>query len=307
MRLICPNCSAQYEVDANLIPEEGRDVQCSNCGNTWFELPAPVAEPSEAAEPDVAGSDEELDTSKQVTRLAHEPKVAAKDTSEKSDAEDTSKQETKPASSETQDGDKGSGRDETLEKESVEEDDEWIETAPAPAAQKRPKDVAAVDVLKEEATREMAQRENRNLTRLETQGEFGLDAVKGRDTPSRALRARMARMKNEDMSKTDAPDASDYSAPRRDLLPDIEEINSSLGPAGGKTGPLEAQALAHQRGFRYGFFLTVLLALIAIVTYAWAPAIAAAVPGSEGPLITYVDWANNARDAFNQLIGQGGS
>jgi len=40
MRLICPNCDAQYEVPDNVIPEAGRDVQCSDCGNTWFQGPA---------------------------------------------------------------------------------------------------------------------------------------------------------------------------------------------------------------------------------------------------------------------------
>ncbi|MDO8884021.1 zinc-ribbon domain-containing protein, partial [Pseudotabrizicola sp.] len=38
MRLICPNCDAQYEVDASAIPEAGRDVQCSNCGHAWFQI-----------------------------------------------------------------------------------------------------------------------------------------------------------------------------------------------------------------------------------------------------------------------------
>ncbi len=37
MRLKCPNCGAQYEVPDAVIPDEGRDVQCSNCGNTWFQ------------------------------------------------------------------------------------------------------------------------------------------------------------------------------------------------------------------------------------------------------------------------------
>jgi len=46
MRLICPNCGAQYEVADDVIPENGRDVQCSNCGHTWFESPGA----SEAAE-----------------------------------------------------------------------------------------------------------------------------------------------------------------------------------------------------------------------------------------------------------------
>lgn len=40
MRLICPNCDAQYEVPDNVIPDAGRDVQCSDCGNTWFQSSA---------------------------------------------------------------------------------------------------------------------------------------------------------------------------------------------------------------------------------------------------------------------------
>jgi len=39
MRLICPNCDAQYEVPDSVIPDAGRDVQCSDCGNTWFQGP----------------------------------------------------------------------------------------------------------------------------------------------------------------------------------------------------------------------------------------------------------------------------
>jgi predicted Zn finger-like uncharacterized protein len=43
MRLTCPNCKAQYEVEETVIPAGGRDVQCSSCGNTWFQYPANVA------------------------------------------------------------------------------------------------------------------------------------------------------------------------------------------------------------------------------------------------------------------------
>ena len=50
MRLTCPNCSAQYEVPDEVIPEEGRDVQCSNCEETWFQAKNP-AEPASAPEP----------------------------------------------------------------------------------------------------------------------------------------------------------------------------------------------------------------------------------------------------------------
>lgn len=48
MRITCPNCGAQYAVDARLIPDEGRDVQCSSCGHTWFQLhPDAQLEPEE--------------------------------------------------------------------------------------------------------------------------------------------------------------------------------------------------------------------------------------------------------------------
>lgn len=62
MRLTCPNCSARYEVDEAMVPAAGRDVQCSNCSQTWFQpgprrpeppAPEPVSEPvSEVAAPE---------------------------------------------------------------------------------------------------------------------------------------------------------------------------------------------------------------------------------------------------------------
>ncbi len=56
MRLTCPNCSAQYEVPDEVIPEEGRDVQCSNCEETWFQAknPAEAVSAPEPAAPDAA-------------------------------------------------------------------------------------------------------------------------------------------------------------------------------------------------------------------------------------------------------------
>ncbi len=80
MRLICPNCGAQYEVDDRVIPENGRDVQCSACGHGWYQMrkdlvvsseeeldasaaepeaePAPEAEPSTEPEPETAAAAE---------------------------------------------------------------------------------------------------------------------------------------------------------------------------------------------------------------------------------------------------------
>ncbi|MDH2326495.1 zinc-ribbon domain-containing protein [Cereibacter sp. SYSU M97828] len=51
MRLNCPGCGAQYEVDESAVPEEGRDVQCSACGHGWFQYPPITARPFGAPEP----------------------------------------------------------------------------------------------------------------------------------------------------------------------------------------------------------------------------------------------------------------
>ena len=56
MRLTCPRCGAEYEVEDRLIPAGGREVQCSSCDNVWFQLgrlrmvpPAPLP-PAAAAQ-----------------------------------------------------------------------------------------------------------------------------------------------------------------------------------------------------------------------------------------------------------------
>lgn len=57
MRLICPNCGAQYDVADDAIAESGRDVQCSNCNHIWFQIektpaPAPTTDkPAPASQP----------------------------------------------------------------------------------------------------------------------------------------------------------------------------------------------------------------------------------------------------------------
>jgi predicted Zn finger-like uncharacterized protein len=36
MRLICPNCGADYDIPEGMIPADGRHVQCSSCHTRWF-------------------------------------------------------------------------------------------------------------------------------------------------------------------------------------------------------------------------------------------------------------------------------
>ncbi len=51
MRLICPKCDAQYEIDSALLPEGGCEVECSSCGHIWFQS-QPAAEPSAEFNPE---------------------------------------------------------------------------------------------------------------------------------------------------------------------------------------------------------------------------------------------------------------
>lgn len=46
MRLTCPRCGAQYEIDAAAIPTAGREVGCSACGHMWRASP-----PTDAFDP----------------------------------------------------------------------------------------------------------------------------------------------------------------------------------------------------------------------------------------------------------------
>ena len=36
MIITCNNCNKKFEIDANLIPVEGRLLQCSSCDHKWF-------------------------------------------------------------------------------------------------------------------------------------------------------------------------------------------------------------------------------------------------------------------------------
>lgn len=362
MRLVCPNCSAQYEIDGSMIPDDGRDVQCSNCGHTWFELPGP----SEAGSGTGAGletgtsdsddlgtppqydpdeedafdeASEETLTSRAETRPTNLSRADFEDeaaTTEES-GEDTETDNEAPvtdgggdsvtaaveaitAAAEDRDiEDADQAGDEQAADEPVEDDEDDISAVAAAGTPRRPADAAALDILREEAERELSQRRAPPSGPIETQTDLGLEDIRDRRTPSRALRARMAHLGEESPEEEpiEAPDNKKsrlisnraplphdddeaYEEPRRDLLPDIEEINSTLKAA----PPGQADTASLQRsGFRIGFLLMVFLTCAAIFAYAQAPAIARALPETEGSLISYVDWANGVRDWVDGLIG----
>ncbi len=264
MRLICPNCGAQYEVADDVIPEGGRDVQCSNCGHTWFEQPGA----SEAAELGAIGE----------TPPAPQPEP---------EPEPTPEPEPEP----------------TPEPDPIPEPEPIAEPTPEPAAPKqREMDPEVADILRGEAEYEQAARQADENT-IETQPDLDLSHDPDEDRRSREARDRLARLRGEPdvaiAAAVGATMAQDANAPRRELLPDIEEINSTLRPDtsanSGNVVDDDIDAPVRRSGFKRGFTYIVILALLALALYIFAPQISAAVPQVEPALTSYVEWVDGLR------------
>lgn len=303
MRLICPNCGAQYEVPKEVIPETGRDVQCSNCGDTWFQShpdhPTSAQEPEQEPEQTPVSGSEHQD---EQTVTWDSPEDEAEDTAPEPEPEPDLPPESDPEAEDA------AQEDDAPEGES--EDD-----SETPEQSRRRLDPAIADVLREEAEHE---REARiaETGGLETQPDLGLTQDhEDEDRRSREARARMARLRGEPEEETPSskPDAEDIDpSSRRNLLPDIDEINSSLdaSPSAPKHEPPEPEAWhepeyapPRRSGFKRGFAFAVLLGAILLAVYAYAPKIAEMVPALAGPLEIYVEKANELRVMIDEQFG----
>jgi len=273
MRLICPNCGAQYEVPDEVIPEDGRDVQCSNCGDTWFQSHPDhphTAEPDEPAEPG------------ETVAVADADVAADED-------EDTP--------------------------DWVEVDDDEAEDLTATPAEDTPSrrelDPDVASVLREEASREKQARAAEKGW-LETQPDLGLDgAHDDSDRRSHQAKARMARLRGAATPQDDPAEDEDIDpATRRGLLPDIDDINSTIASAqpaakedlSARDGSKVAAPERSTGGFRRGLRLAVMLAIIATAAYIFSPVIAETIPATAEPLIAYVETVNGWRAQLNEAV-----
>lgn len=249
MRLICPNCGAQYEVADDVIPQEGRDVQCSNCAHTWFENRGASDIEDDFSE-DAAPASARTDDVAQWGAADYAPKPAAK-------------------------------------------------TTPKPAPQRQELDPAIADILREEAAREASAR-RAEADAMESQPDLGLDSADAApDQRTVEAQDRMAQRKGEPQQAPATPSrAAIAAASRGDLLPDIEEINSSLRPESERgTDYPDPYAMpeTRKRGARTGFFGVLLILGAMTVVYSFAPKISALAPAADGPLTRYVDTVDTGR------------
>ena len=90
---------------------------------------------------------------------------------------------------------------------------------------------------------------------------------------------------------------------RRDLLPDIEEINSSLRSAEERDFLIEEEEPppARASGFGLGFTVVVVIAVALVLVYVYAAAIRAAVPSLAPAMDSYVALADAWRAAVDRL------
>ena len=282
MRLTCPNCGAQYEVPDEVIPSEGRDVQCSNCGDTWYQahpdhpLPDPHTESPDAPDDQGIGQDFEP-----------EPEFAS-DTAPEPDWQDI---------------------DDDVDEPPYAQDDTDAAGPPPDHAPRSGLDPSVSDILREEAEREAALRAS-EAGSLESQGELGLDAGHDDESARRAREARdrMARMRGEEPAPAVNP--ADNGS-RRGLLPDIEDINSTLrggGNPGATENALGPVADIPQKkknsSFARGFTVVLIFAVILLLIYAKAPQIAEAVPQADPTLGSYVALVDQARVWLDAQLGQ---
>jgi len=255
MRLTCPNCGAQYEVPGEVIPQGGRDVQCSNCGETWFQ-----------AHPDHPGA-APVDT----------------DPSPADEAPDWVEDEFEGESQGEAPGDE-------------------VEDAAAAARRGLAPDIAGV--LREEAAREAEARAAEARGGVESQPELGLNPPENEnDRRSHQAKARMARLQGTSAPREEAEDDDIEPGSRRDFLPDIDEISSTISAnptraprdISARDGSRVAPGPARRGGFGRGMRLALLLAIIATALYILAPRLGAALPALDGPLAAYVETIDGLR------------
>ena len=81
MIIICPSCNKKFEIDASLIPEEGRDLQCGSCQHLWFykdvkEIPEPLISKENITNQELFSDDQdELQIDKIVKKTKNKDKL----------------------------------------------------------------------------------------------------------------------------------------------------------------------------------------------------------------------------------------
>lgn len=284
MRLVCPKCAAQYEVNDSAIPATGRDVQCASCGNTWFQdHPEGHAASPETHDhrhemrEDASASDEKPGEPTHSTRPA--------DRAVTDIIRDEAEREQKIRERENGSTDPAEVR-ETAKPGSDDETEETDETAPIPV----PADAGTDDGPPAIPGLGAAARRSGDELR---------EIVRRRQEDDDHVRER--RPEADDMQPAPRP-AEVHDEPR---IPDHAELVQTLGPTGDASRARNEESVgpAPRRGAqRAGFYLAILIALILLAIYALASQIAGAIPDAAPYLERYVSVVDQLRHGVANLF-----
>ena len=285
MRLICPNCDAQYEVSDDAIPPGGRDVQCSNCQLSWFQTEKPTIpgrEQSQLITPKEPEPSEDAPVQNELTEAPPED-VATKEAEVPAE---TAAEETADITTPVPD--------------------------PAPEPQRKPLDDAVASILREEAALGAS-------TAVATSPVAKPPATEASKPPAAPVEAdetrqRIAQMPADEggtststvANSSTAADANADAAHLR-TVPSINEINATLrarAQANDTSGLTEAEKeeAVQRRGFRRGFFFILILLAILILPYVFADQITENLPQTTGFMASYVTMVDQLRVTLSEMV-----
>lgn len=284
MRITCPNCLAQYEVDTKLLPADGREVQCSACNHIWFQ----PAGPAKPRPPRPRNTEDNAPLSSGIRMTSKEPPALAEPAAPRNlpvisptapDNKDGSAQPTPP-------------------------------TRAQPAARKL--DPAVADVLRQEAEFEAAQRQREASGGLDIQPELGLMGgpwpTQAKATPPDPMRDTAPKIVSRE-----GVSAADGAHPAQNF-PDIDDISASLEPLSetrkhpdGAEFSLPETASQRQRSFLRGLAIPLLTAALLVGLYLAAPLLAQLAPIVEPALGAYTGMVDNLRVALVSMIPGNGN
>ncbi|SFJ00451.1 MJ0042 family finger-like domain-containing protein [Jannaschia pohangensis] len=293
MRITCPNCQAKYEVGQDMIPAEGRDVQCSNCGTTWFQegRGREALPPGERRRPSRPLPREEADANANARAARPQRPTPDAETLDILREERERAERLRSGAKQTSTG--------VPDAEIMDEGD--------------PRAVAAAERSRLNSAAERARGRRQSTVLPQSNDEQSDDDIA--DVIAETLRA--ANPASDGASDTSSDGSAGEAlaaaaaplsarAARKELLPDIEEINSSLRPderaaeAAAEAGEVDDAEEVEPRqkrmsGFRIGFVVAFLVIVILIAVYVFADQIAAAAPQLGDILTNYVAWVDAQR------------